>query len=99
MYRLARIARGACVARLRVGGRGRIVVTRAAHAHRHHAGHVEALVLDLQRVFRKRVFFNVRDVLVHAVRERQDGGDADNADAAGEGGHERAALFREQVLE
>ena len=64
----------------------------------HHAGHVEPLVLDLQRVFGKRLLFHIGDVAVHAVGQRQDGGNADDADAARERRHERAALLREQVL-
>ena len=65
----------------------------------HHAGHVEPLVLDLQRVFGKRLLFHIGDVAVHAVGQRQDGGNADDADAARERRHERAALLREQVFE
>ena len=44
------------------------------------------------------IFFHIGDVAVHAVGQRQDGGDADDADAARERCHERAALLREQVL-
>ena len=83
-----------------VGGAGTVGVARRTHtAHGHEAGHVEALVLDLQRVFGKRLLLNRGDVVVHAVGQRQDGGDADDADGAGEGRHERAALLRQQVFE
>ncbi len=74
-------------------------LARAARAHGHETRHIEALVFNLQRVFRERVLFDAGDVLVHAVGKREDCRDSDNADAARECGHERAAFFREQVFE
>ena len=92
VHGLVRIAIGGVVLRLL-----RRRAFRAA-AKPHHACHVEPLVLDLQRVFGKRLLLHIGDVAVHAVGQRQDGGNADDADAARERRHERAALLREQIL-
>ena len=79
------------------GARGRLAHFGArAHEHR---GEVDAAALDLQRVFGQRFLLHRLDVVVHAVRERQDGRDADDADGARERRHERAALLRHEVLE
>ena len=69
-----------------------------AHAHGHEARHVESLVLDGERVLGERFLLDIGDVAVHTVREREDRGDADDADRAREGGHEGATLLREQVV-
>ena len=72
--------------------------TLPAHAHGHEACHVESLVLDGERVLGERFLLDIGDVAVHAVRERENRSDADDADRAREGGHEGAALLREQVV-
>ena len=63
------------------------------------AGHVEGLVGDGHRVGGHGVLLHVGDVPVHAGGQSQNQGDADDADAPGEGGEQGAALFRPQVVE
>ena len=55
--------------------------------------------MDTERVVRESVFLGCGDVAVDAVRERENRGDTDDADRARERGHDRAALFRHEVVE
>ena len=60
--------------------------------------HVDAALLDRQRIRAQRLFFGLCDVCVRAVGQREDRRDADDADGPREGGHEGAALLRHQVV-
>ena len=66
--------------------------------HAHERRHVEARGHDLQRVHRQRLLLGALDVVVHAVGEREYGRDADDADGAGEGRHDGAALLGHKVV-
>ena len=78
-------------------GRGlRILRVRGRHGQR--GRHVDAGFLDRQRIRAQRLLFSFRDIGVGAVGQREDRGDADDADGPREGGHEGAALLRHQVV-
>ena len=66
--------------------------------HAHERRHVEARGHDLQRVHRQRLLLGALDVVVHAVGEREYGRNADDADGAGEGRHDGAALLGHKVV-
>ena len=70
----------------------------AVHIYAEQRRHVEARGHDLQRVHRQRLLLGALDVVVHAVGERQNGRDADDADRAGEGRHDGAALLGHKVV-
>ena len=74
------------------------VARSAIDGHAHERRHVETGGHDLQRVHRQGVFLGALDVVVHAVGERQDGRDADDADGAGERRHDGAALLGQKVV-
>ena len=74
-----------------------VLGVRGRHGQR--GGHVDAGLLDCQRVCPQRLFFGLCDVGVRAVGQGEDRGDADDADGPREGGHEGAALLRHQVVE
>ena len=88
------------------GGRGRRAARKPHRrvarvrrvATRDHARDVVALPRDLEGVARERVLLHLGDVAVYAVGERQDRRDADDADRAGKGRHEGAALLGHEVV-
>ena len=82
---------------LAVGRRFGVLGVRGRHGQR--GGHVDAGLLDCQRIRAQRLFFGLCDVCVRPVGQREDRGDADDADGPREGGHEGAALLRHQVIE
>ena len=69
------------------------------HHTRHHPGQVHAGALDRERILRKGILLDRLDVLVDAGGQRQDQRNADDADAPGKGGQQRAGFFGAQVLE
>ena len=74
-------------------------IFRAVPAHSdEHGGEVEAGRHDLKRVNRKRFLLDGVYIVVHPVCERQDGGNADDSDRAGDGRHDSAALLGQQVV-
>ena len=73
-----------------------VLGVRGRHGQR--GGHVDAGLLDCQRIRAQRLFFGLCDVCVRAVGQREDRRDADNADGPREGGHEGTALLRHQVV-
>ena len=75
------------------------VIRIAARGHSHERAHVEARGHDLERVHRQRLLLGLLDVVVHAVGQRQNGGGAHDADRAGEGRHDGAALLGHEVVE
>ena len=60
---------------------------------------VHRVGLDAQGVVRERVLLDAGDIGARARGQRQDERDADDADASGEGGEQRARLFGEQVVQ
>ena len=60
---------------------------------------VHAAAQNLQRVFGQGGLFGVVDVLVDARRQRDDEGDADDANGTGKGCEQGACLFGQKVVE
>ena len=65
----------------------------------HHAGQIEGLFVDADRVSGHRLALNIVDIRVHACRNGHDQCDADNADGSCECRKERAALLGTQIVE
>ena len=80
---------------------GRIHVFRRAIVHSplptHHGRQVVVLLGDRKRVTRERILLDLFDVIVHAIGQRQNRRDTDNANRARKGSHGRTALFGHKV--
>ena len=63
----------------------------------HHGRQVVILFGNGERVARERILLDLFDVAVHAIGERQDRRDTDNANRARKGSHGRAALLGHEV--
>ena len=74
---------------------GRIVIRSPLPAH--HGRQVVVLFGNRKRVARERILLDLFDVVVHAVGERQNRRDADNANRTRKGSHGRTALFGHKV--
>ena len=70
-----------------------------AHERCDHGGHIHGFGLDRDRVGRERILLHAVDVVLNPGGQRQDQRDTDDADGAGESRENRAALFREQVVQ
>ena len=60
---------------------------------------VNGLCKDCQRIRGKRILLHLVDIGLEAVREREDQRNTDDADTAGEGSQQRAAFFRQQIVQ
>ena len=63
----------------------------------HHGRQVVVLLGNRKRVTRERVLLDLFDVIVHAIGQRQNRRDTDNANRARKGSHGRAALLGHEV--
>ena len=63
----------------------------------HHGRQVVILLGDRKRITRERILLDLFDVIVHAIRERQNRRDADNANRPRKGRHGRTALLGHEV--
>ena len=69
------------------------LIVRTLLAGSHHAGQVEGLFVDADRVSSHRLALNIVDISVHACRNGHDQCDADDADGSCECRKERTALL------
>ena len=65
----------------------------------HHTGHIHGVLLEGQGIVGQRVPFHIGDVEIDTGGNTENQSDAHNADGAGKGGHECAALFGHQIAE
>ena len=87
------LAAGTVVGRIHVFRRAIIRSSLPAH----HGRQVVVLLGDRKRVTRKRILLDLFDVIVHAIGERQDRRNTDNANRTCKGRHGRAALLGHKV--